>query len=196
MQKENTPQLETARLVLRKFTENDIQDILLIYGDTEVNKFLPWFLVKSIEEAREYLTKSIFPEYEKDTAYRYAIALKEGNHPIGYVSIGDIGNSNDIGYGLRKEFWNKGIMTEACTAIVDHLREVGFPFITATHDVLNPYSGEVMKKIGMTYHYSYDELVQPKNYMVTFRMYQLNFDETLPVYAEYQEKYPHFVEQV
>lgn len=195
MQKENTPQLETERLTLRRFTKNDVEDILLIYGDIVANKFLPWFPVKTIEEAREYLSRNILPEYEKDVAYRYAIALKENNHPIGYVSIGDVGNSNDIGYGLRKEYWHKGIITEACTTVVNQLSKANYPFITATHDILNPYSGEVMKKIGMIYQYSYKELVQPKNYMVTFRMYQLNFDTAQQVYTEYQKKYPYFVEQ-
>ena len=33
-----------------------------------------------------------------------------------------------------------------------------------------------MQRIGMTYQYSYEELVQPKNVLVTFRMYQKNLD--------------------
>lgn len=37
----NTPTLETERLVLRKFTENDLESMFLIFGDEEVNKFLP-----------------------------------------------------------------------------------------------------------------------------------------------------------
>lgn len=84
-----------------------------------------------------------------------------------------------------------GITTEACTAIVNRLREANFPYLTATHDMNNPYSGEVMKKIGMTYRYSYEELVQPKNYMVTFKMYQLNLNGVERLYTEYQKKYPY-----
>lgn len=54
-------------------------------------------------------------------------------------------------------------MTEARTAITERLGQVGFPYITATHDVKNPRSGEVMKKAGMTYRYTYEERVKPKN---------------------------------
>lgn len=50
-------------------------------------------------------------------------------------------------------------------------------YITATHDVNNPRSGNVMKRLGMLYKYSYIEQWQPKNIPVTFRMYQLNFNK-------------------
>lgn len=99
-----------------------------------------------------------------------------------------------MGYALRKEFWHKGITSEACAAIIERLKKVSFPFITATHDIHNPYSGEVMKKIGMSYRYSYKEQWQPKNILVTFRMYQLNLDEIERTYTEYQKKYPYFIE--
>ena len=46
----------------------------------------------------------------------------------------------------------------------------------------------------MQYKYSYKELWQPKNYEVTFRMCQLNFDGIDRTYMEYWDKYPHFIE--
>lgn len=191
MQKENTPLITTERLILRKFNENDSQDVFLIYGDKKANRFLPWFPLTSIKEAKGYLHDNILSDYNKDIAYRYAIALKTDDRPIGYVSVSNLGQSNDFGYGLREDFWHMGITTEACTAIVNRLREANFPYLTATHDINNPYSGEVMKKIGMTYRYSYEELVQPKNYMVTFKMYQLNLDGVERLYTEYQKKFPY-----
>lgn len=48
----NTPRLETERLILRKFAADDIAALYRILGDREVNAFLPWFPLKSIEEAR------------------------------------------------------------------------------------------------------------------------------------------------
>ena len=56
------------------------------------------------------------------------------------------------------------------------MKEDGLPYITATHDRNNPRSGGVMRNVGMTYRYSYEEVWQPKNLLVTFRMYQLNLD--------------------
>lgn len=191
---ENTPTLETDRLILRKFNDNDIDDMFLLYSNEDVNKFLPFFPLKTRNEVENYLYNSILPFYKKDIAYNYAISQKADNRVIGYVHINDIGNSNDIGYALRKEFWHKGITSEACAAIIEQLKKVSFPFITATHDIHNPYSGEVMKKIGMSYRYSYKEQWQPKNILVTFRMYQLNLDGIERTYTEYQKKYPYFIE--
>ena len=38
----NTPTLETERLILRKFTEQDMDTLFQILQDDEVNRFLPW----------------------------------------------------------------------------------------------------------------------------------------------------------
>ena len=73
----------------------------------------------------------------------------------------------------------------------------GLSYITATHDENNPRSGAVMKKLGMTYRYSYEERWQPKDMLVTFRMYQLNFDGANDrTFNKYWEQYPvHFIEE-
>lgn len=172
----NTPQLETERLRLRKFTENDIEALYLILTDKEVNTFLPWFPLKGIDEAKSFFETQYAANYEKPQAYAYAVCLKEDNYPIGYMKV-DMNESHDFGYGLRKEFWHLGIATEAGKAIIAQVKKDGLPYITATHDVNNPRSGGVMRQVGMKYQYSYEEQWQPKDFLVTFRMYQLNFDE-------------------
>ena len=191
----NTPQLETERLILRKFTENDIDALYLILIDEDVNTFLPWFPLKNIEEARAFFEARYAAEYRKPQAYAYAICLKEDNYPIGYIKV-EMDESHDFGYGLRKEFWHQGIVTEAGKAVVAQVKKDGLPYITATHDINNPRSGGVMKQVGMQYQYSYEEQWQPKNFLVTFRMYQLNFDEkNSRVFKKYWDNSAvHFVE--
>ena len=54
-QYENTPTIETERLVLRKFTEKDVEAVYRLYKDKEVNTFLPLFPLKSKNEAVELL---------------------------------------------------------------------------------------------------------------------------------------------
>ncbi len=193
---ENTPRIETERLILRKFTDNDLKAYFDIMSDEKANQFLPWFCVKTMEEAKKLLHDNCIGLYNMPSAYRYAICLKEHNSPIGYCGFSGT-DSNDIGYGLRTDFWHKGIITEAVTALVERIKTAGYLYITATHDINNPRSGDVMKKIGMSYQYSYVEQWQPKNISVTFRMYQRNFDgNTTRRYMEYWDKYPnHFVEE-
>lgn len=188
--------LETERLILRKFTEADIEALYVLLKDEEVNTFLPWFAIKTLDEAKSFYIEKFATNYEKRHAYSYAICLKHDNIPIGYVNV-SMDESYDLGYGLCKEFWHKGIVTEACKAVVEQLKKDGIPYITATHDVNNPRSGGVMKQIGMTYQYSYEELVQPKNVLVTFRMYQLNFNKNdKRIYRKYWNKSDvHFIEK-
>lgn len=171
----NTPVIETERLILRKFTENDLKAFYQIYSDEEVNTFLPWFPLKTMEEARRFYESSCETKYREKNAYNYAVCLKKDNIPIGYINV-SMDNSFDFGYGLRGEFWHQGIITEAGKAVVEQLRKDGIPYITATHDVNNPRSGAVMKRLGMKYQYSYEEQWQPKDFPVIFRMYQLNLD--------------------
>ena len=170
----NTPTLKTERLVLRKFTENDLEAMYIIYSDEEINKFLPWFPLRTMEDTKTFYDKQFADRYTQECGY-YAICLKKDNYPIGYVNV-ETNDSYDFGYGLRKEFWHKRIVTEAGKAVIKQLRNDGIPYITATHDVNNPRSGGVMRQLGMKYQYSYEEQWQPKNFLVTFRMYQLNLD--------------------
>lgn len=140
----NTPTLETDRLILRKFTENDIEALFLILKDEEVNKFLPWFPLKNIEEARKFYEEKYATEYEQPQAYAYAICLKDDNFPIGYIKV-DMEEPHDFGYGLRKEYWHRGIVSEAGKAVIELVKKDGVPYITATHDRNNPRSGNVMR---------------------------------------------------
>lgn len=193
----NTPTLETERLILRKFTENDIEALFLILKDEEVNRFLPWFPLKNMEEARKFYEERYAAEYAQPQAYAYAICLKDDNFPVGYVKV-DMEEPYDFGYGLRKEYWHRGIVSEAGKAVVELVKKDGLPYITATHDKNNPRSGMVMQACGMKYCYTYQELWQPKNFLVEFRLYQLNFaKEENWMYKGYWDKYPiHFIEKL
>lgn len=191
----NTPLLQTDRLILRKFTEEDLSALFAIYHDSETNKFLPWFPLKTMHEARLFWKERYASAYLAEQGYRYAICLREDNIPIGYVNVA-MDDSHDLGYGLRKNFWHKGIVTEACKAVVAQLQRDGIPYITATHDKNNPRSGGVMIQLGMQYQYSYEEQWMPKNIPVIFRMYQLNLDgKKGRVYKKYWDMSDvHFVE--
>ena len=77
----NTPTLKTTRLILRRFTEKDIKALFLILKDIEVNKFLPWYPLKDIEEAKlfyeeKYAAKEWAQMLEPlDPKYRMVILL-------------------------------------------------------------------------------------------------------------------------
>ena len=189
----NSPTLTTARLILRKFTDDDIEALFEILSDEEVNRFLPWHPVKDITEARIFYLERYASRYSHKQSYAYAICMKDG-HPIGYINAA-MAEPHDFGYGLRREFWHKGIATEAGRAVIGRLRQDGLPYITATHDRNNPRSGGVMRNLGMKYCYSYEEQWQPKDIPVVFRMYQLNLDGKERVFRKYWDASKvHFIE--
>ena len=192
----NTPTLETNRLVLRRFTPQDLEALYQIYRDREVNRFLPWFPLENLQQAQVFYAQRYAAKYAQPQGYAYAICKKEYNFPIGYIKV-DMDEAHDLGYGLRKEFWHQGIVTEAAQAVITQVKRDGLPYLTATHDRDNPRSGGVMKQVGMKYQYSYEEQWQPKDILVTFRMYQLNLDGSEDrVYQKYwNESAVHFVEQ-
>ena len=185
---ENTPTLQTERLILRRFVPGDAGALFSLLRDEEVNTFLPWFPLTTPEEAERFLQERFLAYYDKPSAYRYALCLREDDIPVGYICLSN-DESHDFGYSLKKEFWHRGLVTEGARAVVERIRAAGYPYITATHDVHNPRSGGVMKNLGMTYRYSYVEQWQPKNIPVTFRMYQVNLDGcTGRVYRKYWEQ--------
>lgn len=193
----NTPEIETGRLLLRKFTASDMDALYLLLRDGEVNRFLPWYPVKSMQETRRFYEARYAAKYRQPKAYAYAICLKGNESPVGYINV-DTEEPYDLGYGLCRAFWNRGIATEAGRALVEQVKRDGIPYITATHDVNNPGSGRVMQKLGMHYCYSYEEQWQPKNIPVLFRLYQLNLNRDDGfVYQKYWDMSPnHFVEEI
>ena len=192
---ENTPRLETERLILRKLEEtpDDLNAMFAILSDREANIFLPWYPAENLDDVRRHVRERYFDQYAAPAGYRYVICLKSDNIPVGYVGMSN-DDSRDLGYGLRSGFQHRGIATEAARAVAERIRAAGYSYITATHDVNNPRSGEVMKKLGMKYCYSYVEHWMPKNITTTFRLYQLNFDGCPDrVYKAYRESYPEHV---
>lgn len=161
--------LDTPRLILRAFREEDIPALFAIYSDEKTNVFLPWFPLKTMEEARSLF----YTKYVDSSDMQFAVCFKKDGVPIGYVHI-SADDGHDLGCALRSEFWRRGIASEACAAAIAQARAAGIPYLTATHDINNPRSGAVMRRCGLQYQYTYMEQWQPKNFPVSFRMYQLN----------------------
>jgi ribosomal-protein-alanine N-acetyltransferase len=150
-----TKKLETKRLILRRFTEEDALDMYNNWAsDPEVTKFITWPTHSSLDVTKRVIgmwTSS----YDNLEYYHWVIELKEKRSAIGSISLMNIDNNIDgceVGYCIGRAFWNKGIVTEALNAVIDFaFKEVGFERITARHHVGNDASGRVMEKCGLKY---------------------------------------------
>ncbi len=151
-----TQQLETKRLILRRFRPEDAAAMFTNWAsDDEVTKYLTWPTHSSVEVS-EYVTNDWVNSYSNDDYYQWAIVLKENSdEPIGSISMVS-SNENlsmaHIGYCIGRKWWHMGITSEAMNAVIDFFFDVvGVNRIESRHDPRNPYSGNVMKKCGMKY---------------------------------------------
>ena len=151
-----TQKIETERLVLRRFTTEDVQAMYDNWAsDPEVTKYLTWPTHGSVDVSAWVLADWV-EHYANENHYTWAIVLKEnGDVPIGSISAEireDKIDKAHIGYCIGKRWWHSGITSEALRAVIGFLfDEVGVQRIDARHDVNNPNSGAVMRKCGMKY---------------------------------------------
>lgn len=148
-----TQQIETQRLILRRFKPSDAKHMYKNWAvDSEVCKFLSWNPHKDLSET-EHIVEGWIKDYENDDNYNWVIELKDISEAIGQISLMHVNekySSCSVGYSISRLFWGKGIITEALKAVIDYLfKEIGMNRIEASHNTLNPASGRVMQKSGM-----------------------------------------------
>ena len=127
--------IETERLILRPFKQSDLHDFYEYASVPGVGEMAGWKHHETIEKSQEIL--DIFIKEDKT----FAIVLKENNKVIGSLGIEKYGLEEkltefdgyigrEIGFVLGKDYLNKGIMTEAVTAVINHLfNRLNFDFL-------------------------------------------------------------------
>ena len=146
-----TVPLTTPRLVLRRLTVDDAQAMYDNWAtDENTTKYLIWDVHESIEATRELLTKWV-PEYDKAEYYHWVIQY-DGTI-VGTINFHAIANKEEhieLGYCIGSKWWNKGIVTEAVSALLQFaFEELNANKVCALHDTENISSGRVMQKNGM-----------------------------------------------
>ena len=148
------PALNTDRLVLRKMKLSDARDLFAYARDPEVSRHVLWSTHTSLRESRQFL-RAARRQYRRGQPCSWAITLKDSGRMIGTIGFMWLNTdwlSAEIGYSLSREYWNRGIMTEALRAVIafgfDTLR---LQRIEAQHTLDNPASGRVMQHAGMQY---------------------------------------------
>ena len=146
--------LETERLILRPFRQEDLQDFYEYASVEGVGEMAGWRHHGSIEKSQEIL--DMFINDDKT----FAIVLKENGKVIGALGVEKYGMEEaltefndylgrEIGYVLSKEHWGKGIMPEAASAIIDYLFcSLDLDFLTCGYYDFNSQSKRVQEKCG------------------------------------------------
>lgn len=153
--------LETARMVLRRFTAADVELLVELDSDPEVMRWLSG----GIPTAREVVEREILPgflrHYERDDQFGHWAAIERATGEfLGWFSLRrrDWGAEDEaeLGYRLRRAAWGRGLATEGARAvIVKGFAALGLERIVATTYEENARSREVVERVGMTIVRSY-----------------------------------------
>jgi len=140
--------IATERLILRKPLIDDAGAILDAYArDPEVTKYLTWRSDQTPVKVQEFLRR-VLSGWEKGTSFAWTVTLKEGNQIIGMIDLRMETHAN-LGYVLARQFWNRGYMTEAVTAVASWaLQQEEINRVWAVCDVENTASARVLEKAG------------------------------------------------
>jgi len=148
-----TVEIETERLILRRFTLSDANEVFREWASYEnATKYLSWEKHSSISETKTLLLDRT-AAYERDDFYCWGIQLKNEGILIGSISSkirDERSKITNAGYVIGERFWNQGYASEALQAVRDYMfYDVKINRIEAIHSVYNPVSGKVMQKAGM-----------------------------------------------
>lgn len=146
--------LETKRLILRPWCEDDAEDLYKYASDPEVGPPAGWPPHASVENSREIIRNVLSaPE-------TYAVCLKEDGKAIGSIGLhrNDLAEDEDeyeLGYWIGKTFWGQGLIPEAAREVLRYaFEELGMNRIWCGYYDGNAKSRRVQDKLGFVYHHT------------------------------------------
>ena len=150
--------LQTKRLILRPWREDDAESLYKYASDPEVGLPAGWPPHNDVENSREII-RTVFSAPET-----YAVCLKEDCKPIGCVGLhrNDLAERDDeyeLGYWIGKPFWGRGLIPEAsCELLRYAFEELDMKRIWCGYYEGNTKSQRVQEKLGFIYHHTTEGL--------------------------------------
>jgi [ribosomal protein S5]-alanine N-acetyltransferase len=142
--------LETDRLVLRRFQPGDEIDLYDYTGDADSSLFLQRTQHSDIQHTQQVLENWCHKKWQDGSAeFAWILGCKETNKALGLFFVFSNGHACEIHYGISKAFRGKGLIVEAGHAVVRHV--LTHPFIQriwTVCDVENHASRRVLEKLG------------------------------------------------
>jgi ribosomal-protein-alanine N-acetyltransferase len=149
--------IDTPRLRLRPFTEDDIEAVWPTVSDPEFPRYMSWHAHSDRASMRAFVQR-ITAAIADGTGATWAIV--HDGRPVGCIGFDNITwelgavrvDRAELGYWLVKAAWNRGMMTEAATAIVRFgFETLGLHKITVRCFLQNAASRRVIEKVGFRY---------------------------------------------
>jgi len=147
------PELQTARLLLRRWREEDLAPMAAINADPDVMEHFPASMSRT-EVA--LLIARLEAGFERDGYGFWAVEVREQGTLAGFVGISPVPEDIplaprvEVGWRLARAQWGKGIACEAAKASLDHgFGALGLEEIVAYTSVENRRSRRLMERLGM-----------------------------------------------
>ncbi|VVC75360.1 hypothetical protein AQUSIP_06500 [Aquicella siphonis] len=145
-------QIKTDRLGMRLLQMSDLDLIAELNADPEVRKFFPDGVVnrkQTAERMREFISF-----YDSMGLPCFVIFDLETGEFIGRCGFGPIETGEiEVGYLIRRKFWNQGYASEALKALLDWAKgNIDADYIIAFTPTEHRASQRVMQKCGMKYY--------------------------------------------
>jgi ribosomal-protein-alanine N-acetyltransferase len=149
--------LETPRLVLRRFTEADVDDIWPVVSNPDFPKMMSWAAHSDRSETLGFVQAA-----KKSLAQNTGVvwAIEHEQRVIGSVGLDSMVfelravriDRAELGFWLAPEHWNKGLITEAADAAVRcAFQTIGLHKVTVGCISENVASLRVIEKLGFRY---------------------------------------------
>jgi [ribosomal protein S5]-alanine N-acetyltransferase len=145
------PELVTERLVLRKVTKKDVNEMFFLRSDERLMTYIGRPRCKSTDESLKFI-KMILEQQKKEERINWAITLKENPLLQGNICLWRINKTHyraELGYALHPDLQGKGLMHEAVRAVLDYgLNFMNLHSIEAQTSPLNKASIKVLERAG------------------------------------------------
>ena len=146
--------LETDRLLLREYVEEDAEAFFKLNTDPEVLRFVPDKALQSVEQAQQILIDHPIADYRKHGFGRGACILKSTGEQIGFAGLKyleELGEV-DVAYRLLPGHWSQGFATEVALASVCYgFADLDLKRIIGLVMPENIASARVLEKTGLRY---------------------------------------------
>jgi RimJ/RimL family protein N-acetyltransferase len=145
--------IATPRLLLRRFTPADLDNLCALNGDSQVVRYLTGGDAIPRSTNEHFLAHYIAQYDHSDGFGVWALTERATGAFLGWCSLWDEGNRQaELGYRLMTSAWGRGIATEAATALVElGFIRLGVERIVASTYEENTGSRHVMEKLGMRF---------------------------------------------
>jgi [ribosomal protein S5]-alanine N-acetyltransferase len=146
--------IESQRLGLRELRLDDAEFIVRLLNEPGFLRFIGDKGVRTLDDAREYLSKGPLESYRRHGFGLYLVSLRQDGAPIGICGLvkRDSLVDPDVGFAFLEAHWSKGYAVESAAAVLRYGREtLGIERIVAITAVENRGSIAVIEKIGLTF---------------------------------------------